>query len=82
MPAQIGSYYFITIFEADYYRDFYVYGATIINRTGRAGCMNTGKGGSIEQFYVQATANTITINDGSKEGSWIYCMAYMKMSVI
>lgn len=75
-----GGYYFISIFEADYYNvTFYVNGATIINRSGRHTSSSSGKGGASELFFVKATSSTILIHDGDNKVSGIYTTNYMRV---
>ena len=74
----VGGYYFVTIFEADHFKNFTVAGATVINRSGRVGAMNSGKGGSIELFYLRATSTSVSIYD-TPSGSWIFCIAAMRV---
>lgn len=75
-----GGYYFVQIFEADYYSiTFYVDGGTILNRSGKHSSMDSGKGGASELFYIRATSNTLLIHDGDHKVSGIYTTNYMRV---
>jgi hypothetical protein len=75
-----GGYYFVQIFEGDYYSiTFYVDGGTIINRSGKHTSADGGKGGASELFYIKATSSTLLIHDGDHKVSGIYTTNYMRV---